>query len=85
MIFLPGKRLIIFFLSLLYVFLIQPSAAQTHEVPISDPAHMEIIEKEVEIAPGVRFSVADVDFVQRQDEAEFNRRRARAQEILQKR
>jgi ABC-type Fe3+ transport system substrate-binding protein len=34
---------------------------------------------------GVRFSVADVDFVQRQDEAEFNRRRARAQEILQKR
>ena len=34
---------------------------------------------------GVRFTVADVDFVQRQDEAEFNRRRARAQEILQKR
>jgi ABC-type Fe3+ transport system substrate-binding protein len=34
---------------------------------------------------GIRFAVADVDFVQRQDEGEFNRRRARAQEILQKR
>ena len=34
---------------------------------------------------GIRFTVADVDFVQRQDEGEFNRRRARAQEILQKR
>jgi len=34
---------------------------------------------------GVRFPVADLDYVQRQDESEFNRRRARAQEILQKR
>ena len=34
---------------------------------------------------GVRFTVADLDYVQRQDEGEFNRRRARAQDILQKR
>jgi iron(III) transport system substrate-binding protein len=34
---------------------------------------------------GVRFTVADLDYVQRQDESEFNRRRARAQDILQKR
>jgi iron(III) transport system substrate-binding protein len=34
---------------------------------------------------GVQFTIIDVDFVQRQGEAEFNRRRARAQEILQKR
>jgi iron(III) transport system substrate-binding protein len=34
---------------------------------------------------GIRFAVADVEFVQRQDEGEFSRRRARAQEILQKR
>ncbi len=34
---------------------------------------------------GVHFTVADLDFVQRQDEAEFSRRRARAQATLQKR
>jgi len=35
-------------------------------------------------AQGVRFTVADVDFVLRQDEAEYNRRRAKVQQILQK-
>jgi hypothetical protein len=33
---------------------------------------------------GVRFTVADVDFVLRQDEAEYNRRRAKVQQILLK-
>ncbi|HEY7067616.1 MAG TPA: ABC transporter substrate-binding protein [Chloroflexota bacterium] len=35
-------------------------------------------------AQGVHFTVADVDFVLRQDEAEYNRRRAKVQQILLK-
>jgi iron(III) transport system substrate-binding protein len=35
-------------------------------------------------AQGVRFTVADVDFVLRQDEAEYNRRRTKVQQILLK-
>jgi ABC-type Fe3+ transport system substrate-binding protein len=35
-------------------------------------------------AQGVRFAVADVDFVLRQDDAEYNRRRAKVQQILLK-
>ncbi|HLH26086.1 MAG TPA: ABC transporter substrate-binding protein [Chloroflexota bacterium] len=35
-------------------------------------------------AQGVRFTVADIDFVLRQDEGEYNRRRAKVQQILLK-
>jgi hypothetical protein len=39
-------------------------------------------ELEASLSAGARFTVADVGFVQRQDEQEYSRRRARAQEIL---
>jgi iron(III) transport system substrate-binding protein len=57
----------------------------------SDSADSHLVEgsktaKQLEAlrAQGVRFTVADVDFVLRQDEAEYNRRRTKVQQILLK-
>jgi ABC-type Fe3+ transport system substrate-binding protein len=50
----------------------------SHLVPGSKTAK----ELEASLSAGARFTVADVGFVQRQDEQEYSRRRARAQEIL---
>jgi ABC-type Fe3+ transport system substrate-binding protein len=62
-------------------FLYEENASDSHLVAGSRSAErVEALQR-----AGVRFTVADLDFVQRQDESEFNRRRARAQEILQKR
>jgi iron(III) transport system substrate-binding protein len=61
--------------------LYEENAADSHLVAGSKSAErLEALQR-----TGVKLTLVDVEFVQRQDEAEYNRRRARAQEILQKR